>query len=231
MDYNCVLKKTKKTAMNRNDIQDVLGVSRATFLKFWNKVFGKVIILNDNGEYQFINTFSRGKLKNVDDPVVKAFINKIRELYTNTPLRQQRYLGYIFNMLNYLNLETNVLCENVFETDRSKVIPITMKRFCNILGLDVSNASRIRNMYRKITINCGGKQRYFCKFLQSSNDPNDYYPVVNPYVICHGDIEKRNDIMAWYFEYEDSQLQEELIKGEEAGRPKKRNIMKVAKIP
>ena len=89
----------------------------------------------------------------------------MRALYEATPHRLHQYLGYIFLMMPYVNVQWNIVCHNPLEDHLEVIEPMTLGEFCDAIGYERDNAQRLLDNYRKITFNWKGKQQYFCTFF------------------------------------------------------------------
>lgn len=179
---------TERTPMRRKDLISVLGVSDSSARRFWREV-SPDYIKEDSSGLIFTNAdiFKRGKLnKHIDNPYLKMYINGVRKLYKSANGEYHKQLGYLFKLLPFINIEYNILCTNPLETDIEKIKPISISDFCNLIGYDVSNISRLLNIYRKVRFDVEGKQERFCSLVYDGIDRYSAKIIINPHILYSG---------------------------------------------
>lgn len=179
----------KDAPMYRKDLIRVLKISKGAISKFWHEVSPKYIMESESGLiFTNNNYFFRGYLnKTQKDDLYryrKFFIRGIRKLYHSVGnVSQHKHLGYIFQMLPFINIEYNVLCHNPLETDYEKIEPLTLQEFCKEIGYNISQVSRLLNIYKNIVF-CNGQR--FCNFVNDGLDRNNSKIFINPHVLYSG---------------------------------------------
>lgn len=180
---------TERTPMKRKNLAEILGVSKAVITKFWKEVSPKYIQEQDGGLI-FTNTdiFIKRKLNQRGNysPYQKFYISGIRTLYRATSVSNHKHLGYIFKMLPFINLEYNVLCKNPLEKDLEKIQLLSLAEFCNAIGYNISQLTRLLNIYQNISFDVKGKQENFCAFAYSGFDRKTSRIFVNPHILYNG---------------------------------------------
>ena len=199
LKYKNILMLTERRAMKLDDIAPVLRVSASTAKRFWDKVNGRYICQNDDQTLTIKDCFFMGKQKRIKERLTKFYINAIRNLYESTSTSKHSCLGRIFELLAYINTEYNILCHNPEETDLSKVIPMTLRQFCEATGYDVSKAHRLAQEISAITFDVDGEQRHFVAFVTTNAISNDRLIVVNPRIIYGGHNYERVEAFALFF--------------------------------
>lgn len=199
LNYKNILMLNERRAMTLTDIPSVLRVSPSTAKRFWDKVNGLYICQNDDQTLMINDCFFRGKQKHIKERLTKFYINAIRNLYESTPTSKHSCLGRIFELLAYINTEYNILCHNPEEADLSKVIPMTLRQFCEATGYDVSKAHRLAQDLSAITFDVDGEQRHFVAFVTTDATSNDRLIVVNPRIIYGGHNYERVEAFALFF--------------------------------
>lgn len=188
--YNSdVLAATQKTKLRKEDLPRVLRLSPVTFWRFWKDVYGKYLIEKDDGTIQLSNVhFLRGKMPKSQIGIEwqKLFIDAIRELYDVIPVTKHRYLGYIFQLLPYLNMEYNILCHNPTEQNLDYIVPMTLDEFCVECGYTVEQRARLIKAYAQIQFEVEGRTELFCSFVSSLNNVGDAKIYVNPNILYKG---------------------------------------------
>lgn len=188
--------------LQRKDLTRVLGVkSERTVASFMEAVCPKFVCEDEaGGLYLVKDIFNRGGLKRKQFiQYQRIYNNSVRSLYEAANGKYHSWLGYVFMMIPYINLEYNILCWNPTETDRGKIQPMTPKQFCERIVYRNSNRNRLMNIYDSIMFDVGGKQEHFCKFTGSWNKQQDSIICINPNVIYAGTDEHRMDIMKLFF--------------------------------
>lgn len=182
------LMKTQKTQMRREDLPEVLGLSDTAVYEFVREVSPAYIMEDDAGFlYSNAEIFVRGALKRREYTSYQKFYRDgIQKIYRSVEKSQHRYLGYMFQMLPYINVEFNILCHNPDETDLDKIHPLTIGEFCNEIGFDVSHLNRLKNTYSKLRFDVDGKQVRFCAFVTDGGERKDMRIFINPRVLYAG---------------------------------------------
>lgn len=198
LDYkNNQLMLRRDTPMHRKDLIKVLGIPKATMSRFWNEVNPKYIRETDNGLI-FTNNdfFIRGylnKSQKTDNAMYrKFFVTGIRKLYKSTSISNHKHLGYIFQLLPYINIEYNIVCHNPLEQDYTKINPMTLQEFCSFIGYSINNIGRLLCTYKHIRFDGDGA---FCKFVNDGIDRNNSEIFINPHVLYGGSDYKKVEVL------------------------------------
>lgn len=170
--------------LSRCQLQDLLKLGDTAFKSFLKEAKRYNYLTED--EYGFkinTNVFGKGKLqKNKDQRAAKLFIYSTRFLYENTTIDSHKTLAYMYMILPYVNLTYNVLCDNPWETDKTKIHKMSVDMLCERLGLDISHSKRFVNQLLKIQfpdIN-GDKRGVLVSVRAAKNDVIKEYLCVNP---------------------------------------------------
>lgn len=182
------LMKTRKTQMKRDDLTEVLGLSETAVYEFMREVSPEYVTEDENGLlFSNAEIFVRGALKRREYTSYQKFYKDgIQKIYRSVKKSQHRYLGYLFQMLPYINVEFNILCHDPAETDLDKIHPLTIGEFCDKIGYDVSHLNRLKNIYSKLRFDVDGKQVRFCAFVTDGSERKDMRIFVNPRVLYAG---------------------------------------------
>lgn len=179
----------KDIPMMHKDLIHVLKISKAAVSNFWKEVCPKYITETENG-LMFTNTdvFLKRKLKQRGNyiPLHKLYIKGIRTLYNATETSNHKHLGYIFQMLPYINIEFNLLCYNPLETELEKVQLMSLANFCTEIDYNVSNLNRLMQIYKKLRFDVNGIRERFCSFSYDGIDRTQSTIAVNPHVLYNG---------------------------------------------
>lgn len=199
MGYDNILKLNERQNMTVEDLENILQLSKSTFTRFWAKVKGQFVFEQEDGSIIVRDCFFRGKQKAIHERLTKVFIQKIQALYRSTPVSKHRYLGYIFQLLSYVNVQYNVLCQNPLETELDQVSLITIRGFCRMIGYNESQVSRLKKVYSDIVFQCDGELRHFCAFVDCGRKTDDRFVIVNPRVFYAGDCFEQVEVLGLFF--------------------------------
>ena len=177
---------SQRKPISRKNLSEILKVSRATADRFWSEVSPKYITEDENGLLLTnSNIFIRGAISK-GQSYRKMFLDGIRNLYWSVPASKHKALGYVFQMLPFVNFEWNVLCYNPDETDLDSIDFMSIDEFRMAIGYEKSNMSRLSKTYREIVFPVKGKPEPFCAFVSCGTSKNKDKIVVNPRILYSG---------------------------------------------
>lgn len=183
--------KINNVKMTRGKMQELMRLRDRTFTNFLKEVTTAGYLIKDNDSYRLNDEiFKKGEIK-LDAPpdkkrFVRMYIKGIRELYRMTPQEKHANLGYIFKLIPYVSRKYNIICHNPLETDKDKVVSMTVGEFCKAIGYDETHASRLIKIYDSITFKVDGKEAYFCGYRYAPQKKNMRF-YVNPVIFFAGD--------------------------------------------
>lgn len=129
LDYYGRLKTNIQRDMKFSDLENILLIKKTEVFHFWNEVKNSYVLTYKNGHLYMPSNFScRGKLPN-GIHYQQFYIESVQRLYRETIPTRHRYLGYVFNLLPYINIEYNILCHNPLEQELDCVEPLSMISF------------------------------------------------------------------------------------------------------
>jgi hypothetical protein len=151
IDYEGVLinGQKQKVPMRKVDIAKALGLKEQAFGYFFKAMTDNNILLRD-GEVFRINKKFHWKGSAKVEHFVKTFTTEVKGLYN---IMKPKDLGFIYKLLPYVHLATNLLCENPHEQNVSKIIPLNKAVIAKLTGIDESTVYRklqklkLDNMY------------------------------------------------------------------------------------
>lgn len=183
-----VLLMTQKTELHKKDLPNLMNLSNTTFLRFWNDVNGKYLTENADGYVCITNDFfARGRLTKIHTEWQKLYVGAMRNLYHMLPTSGHRYIGFLFQMLPFVNIEYNILCHNPYETDIEKIIPLTLSEFCLACGYKTAEQrARLIKKYSHIQFDIDGHKELFCSFVTNLANIDDSKIYINPNVLYKG---------------------------------------------
>ena len=202
-DNLLVLNAKSKKEIKRSDLPKILGVSKRTSERFWNSVKAYYIREDEETGKLWLNDeiFKRGKLKSKTAIDYQQFyFNGVRSLYKHANGKNHNYLGYLFQLIPFINREWNVVCENPFETDLDNVQLVTMKDFCAYIGYkDTSSISKLKRIYDALEFDVNGKKQRFCALTYTGLDSGTARICINPEVFYVGSNKGRVDVLKLFY--------------------------------
>lgn len=194
------LKLTQRKYIHRDALCDVLGLSHRVVLSFLREVKDKYISIDSTGLIRLTDNCSKlfrcGGIKG--DSYTRMYIDCIQSLYNATDNRRHKYLGLIFKLLKYINLEYNILCFNPHENDVNKIEPIDFNQFCDMFGYSGKDIYRVRNIFNQIKFKTkSGTSERFCVVAKFYAEEDITRIIINPNVLyCGTDINKVKALVA-----------------------------------
>ena len=175
----------KQTPLTKEEIREVLQISRPSFTGFWKECIEKQMIMEKpdgfylpRSTFRFCETVRSDKKKT---KVVKVFKHAIRYMYTTTDERTRKWLTHLYRLIPFINLSHNVLCTNPFESDVEKIVPLTLGEMCDKLGIDRKNQTHLlRGLTKLQFVDKQGDVRSVIRFSWEYYNGNKYTITINP---------------------------------------------------
>jgi hypothetical protein len=186
--HNGELRLSERRKITKGMLPDILRVGERTAERFLQEVSPKyVIIANDGCLSLNPDVFAKGnRMRSLMAFYIKVFQSGMQKLYNGVNKSQHKQLGYIFNMLPYVNIEHNILCHNTTERDISLIEPMTMSEFCAEIGYDYKNVQRLHDIFKHLKFDVGdGKRELFCSIIRNEYTGKELM-VINPKVFYSG---------------------------------------------
>ena len=191
-EENVLVKHGKNNTLeylDKKDIKEIMRLSDATLSRFLNDLIKNDLLFYANDKYYIsAKYFSKGKSNFDKRKYTRVFIKTTRELYKGCSTRQHSKLSYVFQLVPFLNYETNILCSNPNEINKDELNRLSLSDICKLLGLstDAKSMSRFEHDLYKIHITIEGNKYYmFTRVITKGEYHNDYF-VVNPNIIWNG---------------------------------------------
>ena len=188
-DDNKIMIKPKKQ-MCRSDLANVLKISEPTVTRFLQEVCPEYIIDTVSGLQFNPKHFKRGKINEKEYiQIMKIYSAPIRQLYYTTDFKNHKYLGYVYKMLSYVNIEYNLLCENIFEQNAELINLLTFKDFALKIGYDITHLNRLYEVYKNFEfVTLQGNKENLILFVSdlNSDDIAKKRVIVNPHIFYVG---------------------------------------------
>lgn len=189
MNYQGQLMRTRKTPMTLKDLQEVLKLSKAGVYKFLNESKDFIYITDDGIYFKDDCNIFRGQLPQVKqyEHYQKVFCKSVQKLFKETDKSKLKPLGYVFQILPFINLDYNVIAvSDPYETDFDKLQPLTTKQFCEIIGYDTSQSSRLKRELKSLQFEYKGRKEYLLMYINSTEDIATEKIVINPHILYNG---------------------------------------------
>lgn len=199
MDYDGTLisddfggKGNTKDYLDKASIQKILKLTDKTFARFWSELNdNRLVFERDNKYYLSQEMFAKGYVNKKtlsimaenDQYITRLYINSIREIYNKSKVSTHAALSYIFRMIPFVNRKYNVLCFNPLEEDFDKIQYMTVGDFCEQVGYDRSNATRLFHELYKPTFMTKKGERFAVRYVSGKDlRKGSFYIFVSPLV-------------------------------------------------
>lgn len=193
-DENLLIKKEngQLKPMTQKDIMEVMKLSERAFYNFIKEMKSKELIIEKNNKF-YVNEkyISKGKIQDNENNYIRLYIDTTRHLYEHCTSRQHKQLGYVLQLLPYVDLQTNHILIN---NEKAEIRDI-MK----LLGIPANNKQSISAFKKALLnfkINYQGNE-YFLFGAHTFEYGKEFrtYFVINPLVLFGGNnIELIQDV-------------------------------------
>ena len=188
-----------RTPIKKQDLSRILGISPASAYNFWKEVSPMYITEDEDSESLFLNReyFTKGSLeRKTFKGYQKLFCDGIRSLYELNPTSKHKYIGYLFKLLPFINREWNALCtpDSVYLCDLALLNLISIDDFCEFIGYQKVNISRLMKMFNSLYFEIEGMKQKACFFQYNFRTDNGAKMVINPFVLYSGPDKTRDEI-------------------------------------
>lgn len=164
-DQGNKLMRTTKTQMHKEDLANVLKVSRTTAERFLDEVSPRYVIESKEGLLSLNeDIFVKGALDRQSSHY-RVYAHWVRTLYNATEKSKHKLLGHLFRMLPHINIEYNVLCHNPLERDFDLVDILTLDEFLDKIGYNKSNRHILIKIYDNLVFPVGDHMERFCSVV------------------------------------------------------------------
>ena len=189
-----VLFKRTNTPIKYNDLTKLMECSQKTIERFWSEVSPKYMYINTESNIEInTNIIRRDKLFRYSGYWQRVYRNSVQKLFhAATNLNN---VGYIFQLLEYVNVEYNVLCLNPEEAELSEIRTLDINAFCKIIHYDVSQKSRLMRTLKKQTFEVNNKQERLISFVDGGDKI-----VINPRVIYSGSDFRKVAVLTLFYD-------------------------------
>lgn len=201
-DKDGQLMLSERVPMRRMDLAKVLKLSDATVSRFLKEVCPDYItVRKDTTLYMNTEIFVRGDIKHLygHTKYTQVFIEAVRKLYLDVDKSKHKHLGYLFDLLPYVNIEYNLLCYDPTEQDIDKIELLTLSDFCEKVGYETSNIRRLLAEYRNIRFNVHGRMERFCSIVCDGSGIENAKICINPHILHSGSECAKVEILGAFF--------------------------------
>ena len=198
------LKLNTKQDMRRADLQKVLGLSYDAARAFWKEVSPNYLTEDDYGLiFSNLDVFIRGKIDS-GSSYYRAYVRGVRKLYEETPKSKHKHVGYLFQLLPFVNIEYNAICWNPEEQYIEEIEFITLDEFCDLIDYDKSRRDRLLSIYKQLTFEVKDKhgvhRERFLSIVGDGLDKGKHRLFINPRVLYSGSDYKQVAILGRFSE-------------------------------
>lgn len=202
---------TGKKPIHKRQLPELLQVSEKTAYRFWNAVrCAGIGIEAEDGMLSLSEKFFRkgylppkkelAMMADDDIYMARGYIKSIRHLYETAEKSTRNYLGYLFQLLPFVNREYNIVCHNPLETELEKIQPMNFGEVCAALGYDVGNSNRLLRELLKLKFTAYGKTWGGVRYVvtDSVSDRSTYKLFLNPRVLYAGSHTKEVEVLGQF---------------------------------
>jgi len=160
MDYSNSLlfgnAKREDKYMLESDLQEVLNLSERETRNTKNILINKELIKIDSKNRLSVNEVYclKGKIPiNRKASRVRIFEDGFKELYEKSTPKEHKKLALLVQLLPHINLKFNIICKDSACEDIDLVIPMDMKRICEVTECDYNNSTRLKKELLSLRVN------------------------------------------------------------------------------
>lgn len=147
--------------MLEKDLKEVLKLGKTETLNTKNILIANGLIkINENNNISIISDYClKGTIPNNKRKLdkIRIFKNAIQELYDKAKPSEHKKLGLLIELLPYINLKFNVVCENPECELWSEIIPISLTKLANLMGYSNNKTSTQKLKYGLFNIIVNGE--------------------------------------------------------------------------
>jgi DNA-binding MarR family transcriptional regulator len=137
--------KENKVITKKVDIQKILGIQAKTNQRLCKELEDNGILEVVDGKYR-INPKYHFKGQAHDQKVIKLFSTTLKRLCETIKAKE---LGFLYKLLPYVHLSTNMICINPFEKDLEKVEYLNIEGIADITGLTRQSVANLIDELKK----------------------------------------------------------------------------------
>lgn len=200
MEYgNQLLMRSKNRPMLKNDLPEILLISRDTANKFYNES-KNVGLIEDRGSGGLYMNEVFFRDQTTDKNQIRLYRKTIQQLYKKTFPKYIKNFGYVVQLVSYINKEWNIISHNPLEKDSNKVQIMTMKELCEAIDYDYSHISRLNEALFGLAFDWNGRKQALCASIEFTTEEGKQKGlIVNPHLIFAGTDFKKVEGYGMFF--------------------------------
>ena len=187
MDYDTILKHDNGMILRKEDLMNLLGLSKNIFYEFYNRVVALGVLI-ENDDYSIsVNEgkFIKGKIDTKNE-YTRLFIHAVRTLYENCTAKQHKHLGKIYDLIPYVNYKHNILCSNPHERSYELIINLTLADINNVFGFTKMRIKEVIGILSEFKINSPKGEMNVFSYVSVDGDIENSKIMVNPLLMFSG---------------------------------------------
>ncbi len=200
MEYgNQLLVRSKNRPMLKNDLPEILLISRDTANKFYNES-KNVGLIEDRGSGGLYMNEVFFRDQTTDKNQIRLYRKTIQQLYKKTFPKYIKNFGYVVQLVSYINKEWNIISHNPLEKDSNKVQIMTMKELCEAIDYDYSHISRLNEALFGLAFDWNGRKQALCASIEFTTEEGKQKGlIVNPHLVFAGTDFKKVEGYGMFF--------------------------------
>lgn len=130
---NNILMNTERTRLNFDSLKEKMKLSDTEFYRLYRLLI-KNNILKDNGKLVLNSNIAVfGEIKDkYYSQFIKIYVDNVRYLYSSSEPRNHKRLSMLYRLAPHLHIKHNILCSNIFETEKDSIKPLKIKELSAI---------------------------------------------------------------------------------------------------
>ena len=192
--------------MNKKDIIKVMGLAERASRNFFNEMISKGYLIEENGNFKITDKlFTRGSVVNdqnlENDRFTKIYIQALRTMYKSVNPKQHKFLGYVFQLLPFINIHHNIICTNPFEPNEKYIKAVNIIQLVKMLNMSPDSTNHFREMIEKVVFNFDNTQQHFLCYVLGAEDKskNQGIILVNPNILYSGNDLNRQEVLKSFY--------------------------------
>ena len=184
-DKNLLVKKEKGRLkpMSQKNIMEIMKLNKSAFYSFLKEMKSKKLIFEKNNKF-YINEkyISKGKKEDNQGNFIRLYIDTTRYLYEHCTSRKHKQLGYVLQLLPYVDFNTNHILIN---NEKAEIRDIM--KLLDIPANNKQSISAFKKSLLNFTINYQGNDYYLfgANTFEYGEEFKTYF-VINPLVLFAG---------------------------------------------
>lgn len=142
---NNVLMSTERTILNFDSLKQKMRLSDTEFYRFYSLLIKNNIILENKGKLVLDSNIAVfGEIKDkYCGQFIKIYVDNIRYLYERAEPREHKRLSMLYRLALHLHTKYNIVCSNIFETEKDKIKPLKIKELSAIFKYNELSFKRL----------------------------------------------------------------------------------------